>query len=343
MNKVLGALNLFRTAVFITAVSGMSWAFAEGEAGIISLRNQGHFIVGIETTPADNGAVTVSNQMYVGYQLVAEPKHPYPLILVHGGGAQASDWFSTPDGRDGFRDYFLAAGFDVYWVDRPGYGRSSTNTSYGELGPSADSSIISFLANSDHWPGDSSDYTDTSIINWLAGGSPGPYAGDAVSAADLAKLLERIGPAIIVTHSAGGMTGWWAMNANPGKVKGLMAIEAVGTYILENPVRGGLTFEPVLASEPALVADADGCMLQAAGSVSQVPAFVDKPIILVGAEHGLIQALPCGLKALQQAGADASYLYLPDHGFSGGGHFFTGDTNNGEIAELLIGVLSEIE
>lgn len=335
----LGSVFLLMSSIF-----GISSTFAEGEAGPISLRNQGHFFVGIEVSePAENGSVTVSNQMYVGYQLVAEPQHPYPLILVHGGGAQAADWFSTPDGRDGFRDYFLAAGFDVYWVDRPGYGRSATNITYGDLGPSADSSIISLLATSENWPGDSSDLRDQFVINWLAGGMPGPYAGDTVSAANLSELLDRIGPAIIITHSAGGMTGWWAMNANPDNVMGLMAFEAVGTYILENPVRSGLTFEPALADEPVLVADADGCELQADDSVSLVPAFIDKPIYLVGAEHGLIAALPCGLKSLQQAGADASYIYLPDHGFPGGGHFFTADINNGEIAELLIGILAEIK
>lgn len=344
MKSLIHTFRSFKViCLVLSAMLLQSPAFAEGEAGIISLRNQGHFIVGIETTPAANGGVTVSNQMYVGYQLVAEPKHPYPLILVHGGGAQASDWFSTPDGRDGFRDYFLAAGFDVYWVDRPGYGRSSTNSSYGELSPSADSSLISFLATSDNWPGDSSDPKDPSVINWLAGGSAGPYAGDAVSGNDLSLLLDRIGPAIVVTHSAGGMTGWWGVNQNPDKVMGLMAIEAVGSYILENPARGGLTFEPPLAAEPVLVEDADGCKLQAADSVSVVPAFVGKPVILVGAEHGLIQPLPCALKALQQAGADASYIYLPDHGFPGGGHFFTGDTNNGEIAKFLIGVLGDIK
>ena len=102
---------------------------AEGEAGIISLRGQGHFYVGIDVSEPDaNGGVTIKNQMFVGFQWPAEKLHPYPLILIHGGGGQATDWFSTPDGRDGWLDYFVAAGFDVYYVDRPGLGRSPTNS-----------------------------------------------------------------------------------------------------------------------------------------------------------------------------------------------------------------------
>ena len=120
-----------RSCLFTSLTLLAGWCsvvLAGGEAGIISLRDQGHFYVGgISSDAADNGSVQVYNQMFVGYQLPAEKQHPYPLVLVHGGGGQSTDWFSTPDGRDGWRDYFLAAGFDVYWVDRPGYGRPPTN------------------------------------------------------------------------------------------------------------------------------------------------------------------------------------------------------------------------
>ncbi|MDC0598341.1 alpha/beta fold hydrolase [Gammaproteobacteria bacterium] len=331
-------------AGLLFTILGASSVFAVGEAGPISLRAQGNFFVGLELTePAEDGSVMARNQMFVGYQLVAEPQHPYPLILIHGGGGQASDWFTTPDGRDGWRNYFLAAGFDVYWVDRPGYGRSPSTSAYGELGPGAPSSIISFLATSEHWPGDASNLTDPSVVNWLSGSMPGPYAGDEVAAADLAELLERIGPAIVITHSAGGITGWWGLDANSDNVAGLMAIEAAGSNILEENVRQGLTFAPALPEDFSTVTDSDGCALQADDAISLLPAFADKQIILVGAERGLIAALPCGLKTLQQAGAQASYVYLPDYGFEGNGHFMMADTNNGDIAQLLIEFLSQIE
>src|SRR4051812_24229863 len=83
-------------------------ASAGGEAGAISLRDQGFFWVGarpkVVEIPARQGGApgtghAIEGQMYVGYQLVAKKQHPYPLILVHGGGGQATDWMGTPDGR----------------------------------------------------------------------------------------------------------------------------------------------------------------------------------------------------------------------------------------------------
>lgn len=322
---------------------GINPAAAEGEAGPLSLRGQGHFYVGIETSePAENGSVTVRNQMYVGYQLVAEPQHRYPLILVHGGGGQSSEWFSTPDGRDGWRDYFLAAGFDVYWVDRPGYGRSPTNIKYGELGDSSNSSIITFLARSRHWPGDASNHLDPSILNWLAASPPGPTPGNEVAAAGLNALLDRVGPAILVTHSAGAISGWWALDRNPEQVAGVIAIEPAASNITSN-FREGLRFDPPLPSDFEPFTDEDGCALQPPDRVNSLPSFEGAAIRLVGSELGLIAGLPCAVKAFRQVGADVSYTYLPDKGFEGNGHFMMAETNNGEIAQVIIELAAAIK
>ncbi len=317
-------------------------ALAGGEAGVISLRDQGHFYVGGENTePAENGSVQVYNQMYVGYQLPAEKSHKYPLILVHGGGGQASDWFSTPDGRDGWRDYFLTAGFDVYWVDRPGYGRSPTNIRYGELAASANSSIINFLARSEHWPGDSQDPDDPAIVEWLSSSPPGPYAGDSIAAADISKLLERIGPAILVTHSAGAASGWLATDLNSDKVAGVIAFEP-GASNMTSSIREGLTFEPALAADFAPYKDAEGCEMQSPNNPSRLLNFAAVPVHLVGSELGLIAGLPCAVKVFQQAGVSVDYTYLPDLGFFGNGHFMMAEKNNGELAQIFIDLAASI-
>jgi pimeloyl-ACP methyl ester carboxylesterase len=315
---------------------------AEGEAGILSLRAQGHFYVGMEISePASNGAVAVRNQMYVGYQLPAERKHRLPLVLIHGGASQSTEWFSTPDGRDGWRDYFLADGFDVYWVDRPGFGRSPTNVSYGELKETGTSKIVSFLAEADHWPGDAEDGRDPSILAMLASSAPGPYAGNTVAAQGLAELLERIGPAILIAHSAGATSAWWAADMVPDRVAGIIAIEPGASNVITN-MRSGLHFEPPLPEDFSPVKGSDNCELQS-GTPSRLPHWKGIKVELVGSEHGLSDALPCAVQAFRQAGVAARYTYLPDLGLRGNGHYMMAETNNGEVVRVVIGLAEKME
>src|SRR5690606_23840213 len=125
----LSKLALATTLIGSTAISG---AHAFGEAGPIALRQMPGSQVGVTTEgPNAEGQYNVSGQSYVEFALTAEPSLPNPVILVHGGGGQSSDWFSTVDGRDGWRSYLLAAGIDTYWIDRPGLGRSPSNPNYG--------------------------------------------------------------------------------------------------------------------------------------------------------------------------------------------------------------------
>ncbi|MET0290991.1 MAG: alpha/beta fold hydrolase, partial [Steroidobacteraceae bacterium] len=217
LSAFIGCASLFAAAP----------ALAGGEAGAISLRDQGFFWVGARAKPtADGKGATIEGQMYVGFQLAANKKHPYPLVLVHGGGGQATDWMGTPDGRDGWLDYFLAAGFDVYFVDRPAHGRSPNNVAYGALRPPASTDFMSnaFLAQSKQYPGGGGPMTKENIQH-TASSEPGPTVSNAVLQANLAELLDKIGPAILVTHSAGGPSGWLSLAARPNLVKGILAIE----------------------------------------------------------------------------------------------------------------------
>src|SRR5688572_24677791 len=70
------------------------------------------------------GAFVSGQQMYVEYMIPSRVRHPFPVVLVHGGGGQGTDWMSTPDGRPGWLHYLVSEGFKVYVVDRPGHGRS---------------------------------------------------------------------------------------------------------------------------------------------------------------------------------------------------------------------------
>jgi len=289
--------------------------------------------------------------MYVGFQLPAEKGHPYPLVLVHGGGGQATDWMGTPDGRDGWLDYFLAAGFDVYFVDRPGFGRSPGNGRYGPPGPLPTTELIGnmFTARAPQYPGGGAPGS-TEVANHTASSEAGPTAANAVLQEDLAQLLDRIGPAILVTHSAGGPSGWLAMEARPDLVKGVLAIEPAGIVA---DVATLLTYSPALgageqvASEqrPAEAEGLDPCTLQPQGNVRTVPAFSGKKILFVGSPHSIFTAnIHCAARQFAQLGAETQLARLTDYGLEGNGHFMNEELNNGEIAtRVFIPWLAAIE
>jgi pimeloyl-ACP methyl ester carboxylesterase len=356
MRKITGLL-----ACSALMFSGL--ASAGGEAGPISLRDQGFFFVGARTKQVSDGRVgfgppgpgtALEGQMHVGFQLVAKKRHPYPLVLVHGGGGQATDYMGTPDGRDGWLDYFLAAGFDVYFVDRPAHGRSPNVRSYGELGgmPTTDFIANVFTLQSKQYPGGGA-ANSKEVIQHTASSEAGPTVSNAVLQENLAELLDRIGPAIVVTHSAGGPSGWLSLAARPDKVKGVLAIEpAMG--VLEN-LAPLITFKPALAAGetintvelPAEKAGLSPCRLQPQGNVRTVPAYAGKKILFVVSPQSTPMFTPtthCSVHQLNQLGADAKLARLEDFGLLGNGHFMNEELNNGDIAKkVFIPFLSSIK
>ena len=168
------------TGVALGAVVCAGPAVAGGEAGRLVLRDLGSKFVGFTTEKADNGSVNVINAMFVQYILPADRKHEYPIVMIHGGGGQGTDWMETPDGRDGWVDYFVADGWDVYVVDRPGHGRSQSNPSCGNgMVGTANSQLISRLSTSDPkvWPGGAPTPTNDAVVAWTASSATAPYCG----------------------------------------------------------------------------------------------------------------------------------------------------------------------
>ena len=329
-----------------------SAAFAGGEAGKLELRDFGSRFVGYTTQDAANGSVDVLNPMFVQYLLPARQRHRYPIVFVHGGGGQGTDWLETPDGRDGWVDYFVADGWDVYVVDRPGHGRSQSNPSCGNgqvrVGNSAPIARLSTSSPS-AWPGGEPTPKNPAVIGWTASSTTAPYCGDALAAQTISALLDDIGPAVLLAHSAGGGSTFRVPDLNPSKVVGVIGFEPAGA----NPVAQGFNNSPPLLTsfktEPALPANfaavlSNGCAMQG-DSPSRLVNYANLPIVLVATEMGTLphDALNCGASAWQQAGAKASAVYLPDRGLKGGGHFAMAQLDNAAYAKVFIELATQIE
>jgi pimeloyl-ACP methyl ester carboxylesterase len=339
-------LGLAAATVFAQA------AFAGGEAGKLELRDLGARFVGYSTRGADNGTVDVLNPLFVQYVLPARRRHAYPIVLIHGGGGQGTDWLETPDGRDGWADYFAADGWDVYVVDRPGHGRAQSNSDCGNgMVRVGNSAIISRLATSSPsvWPGGEPTPTNSAVIGWTASSTTAPYCGDALAAQTISALLDEIGPAVLLAHSAGGGSTFRVPELNPDKVVGIIGFEAAGS----NPVAPGFNNSPALITglktEPALPAGfsavvTDGCAMQGEPA-SRLVNYADLPIVLVASEMGTLdkRAIDCAANAWRQAGAQASAVYLPDRGLKGGGHFAMAQLDNAAYAKVFIELAAGIE
>ena len=340
MGAVMGAAGYATSAV------------AGGEAGELVLRDVGARFIGHTTEAADGGSVNVVNAMFVQYFLPADARHEYPVVMIHGGGGQGTDWLETPDGRDGWADYFVADGWDVYVVDRPGHGRSQSNAACGDgtVG-TANSAVISRLATSDAavWPGGAPTPTNDAVVGWTASSATAPYCGNALAARSLSALLDEIGPAILFAHSAGGGSTFRVPDLNPENVVGIIAFEAAGSH----PVAAGFGGVPPMADwivEPPLpedfeAVDRDGCAMQG-DDPGRLVNFGDVPVVLAGSEMGLRggpETLRCQAAAWRQAGVDATPVYLPDRGLPGGGHFAMAQLDNGDYARVFIELATEIE
>src|SRR5246127_3266386 len=124
------SLKICCTALLIILTAAMRPARAAEEPPM-SLARDGWFYVGGHMTKI-NDKQYMTGQMYVEYRIPARKSHPYPIIMVHGAFVSGTNYTGTPDGREGWAQYFVRQGYTVYVVDQVGKGRSGYLTAaYG--------------------------------------------------------------------------------------------------------------------------------------------------------------------------------------------------------------------
>jgi pimeloyl-ACP methyl ester carboxylesterase len=220
-------------------------------------------------------------QMYVEFWIPQRLCCPYPVIMIHGNWQTGTNFTGTPDGREGWAQYFLRRGYAVYVVDQVARGRSPHWTmSHGSVGPpDLDRVAYRFVAPKryNRWP------QAKLHTQWPGTGEPGDpffdqfYASQFPSIADnetsqrinrdsCVSLLDKLGPSIVLTHSQSGAYGWLIADARPKLVKALISIEPNGPPVYETALKGppdwfedigprktyGLGFQPLTYDPPLL-------------------------------------------------------------------------------------------
>lgn len=323
----------------------MFFAYPVHANGPITIKEQGSFYVnsdlevleypcGVSVPPipgyCDPGQIAV-NQMYVQYQIpIKKHRARHPVIMVHGGSHMGKTYESTPDGREGWRTLFLRAGFPVYVVDLPGRARSSFNPSQvNQALVEGDPSVIpgvgmrisvleriwSFYRFGPEYPtlNPDSQFPANSLTQYLSELIPntdGFVSQSEVEVNALVALLERIGPAIIITHSASGPDGLGTVVNRPELVKALVSVEPAGCSVNESDL-------PAFRQTPALTVFGD---------------FVSGN----GTWEGLYEGCQALAESINDAGGHAKIFQLPDIGIYGNSHMLMLEKNNKKTAHVII-------
>jgi pimeloyl-ACP methyl ester carboxylesterase len=260
------------------------------------------------------------------------------LVLVHGGGGQGLDWLATPDGRPGWAPELARRGHRVYTVDRPGHGRGAQWAgTLGAMGEPLDADGLAVLFRSPdgvhptahlqtQWPGDGGvPGSDPAILALQASCRSMPLDLAVAHALERqlgAELIDRIGPSVLFTHSAGAPAGWLIAAARPELVRAIVALEPFGPPF--RPAADGLPGLPHGLTAIAL----DG-------------ALDDVPVLLVTAEASLLGHFDAEVREyLAGVGADVTVLRLADHGVHGNGHGMIFERNHLQVLDLVMDQLA---
>lgn len=190
---------------------------------------------------------------------------------------------------------------------------------------------------------------------------PNTYETETLMKNAGAALLDKIGPAVLITHSQGGIYGWLWGDARPDLVKAIVSIEPAGPPFKESIMSPTakkpfgltslpLTFEPPVLDERVPLRT-QVKQISTSGSEKQVECVLQEdpprqlvnlskiPVLVETGEASYHAAYDhCTVEFLRQAGVSVEHMRLGqgDHvGIRGNGHMQFMEKNSDEIAEVL--------
>ena len=329
----------------------------------IVLQDQGSFTAGggvvtnpgtfdpIKLTP--DGQTIHGDFAYVQYQIPPNPRQ-YPLVMWHGGGQMAKTWETTPDGRDGFQNIFIRRGFSTYILDQPNRGRAGralqgiTIAPVPGPGPTGEQGIfVRFRIGiwPDYFPGVQFSRSPDALLSWWQQQTPstGP-ANDEVASDAGAAIFKKTGPAVLLSHSAGGYPGFRTAEKS-ANVKGIVSFEPVGW-----------TFPA--GEAPANIPTTAGDIVAQTVPLDQFLALTKIPVLLIYGDNipapdktsiypgidiwrGRLMMAQLFVNTINKHGGHADLLHLPDIGVRGNTHFAMSDLNNVKIADIVSAYLNK--
>jgi pimeloyl-ACP methyl ester carboxylesterase len=349
-------------------------AQAQQQGGPLVLAQSSYFFIGGKIDPAVQGSA-MTGHMYVEYMIPERQTHRYPIVMVHGGSQTGTNFTGTPDGREGWA---LRRGYAVYVVDQVARGRAA-NWSQAQ-GPVQTANLERMTQRfaaperfklwpqahlHTQWPGEAKP-SDPAFDQFWASQFPSLanfQKQQEINPPALVALLDKIGPAILLTHSQSGAFIWPVTDARPNLVKANIAVEPNGPpahdldltgapdWFADNPREKafGLAEVPIVYDPPVSSASrlefvrqekADGpdfarCWLQKEPA-RKLPNIAKVPMLIVSSEASYHAGYDhCTAAYLTQAGVKNTLLRLADRGIHGNGHMMMLEKNNQAIARVM--------
>jgi pimeloyl-ACP methyl ester carboxylesterase len=347
--------NRIRSLVALAALGAATTidrAADAAESAPLQIQAQGSFLVGgkVSTAPGNfdplkpsspDGQTYRGDHAYVFYQVPVKPRK-YPLVMWHGFGQFSKTWETTPDGREGFQNIFLRRGFSVYVIDQPRRGDAGRGMVEATIKPTPDEQnwfqVFRIGIWPNYYPGVQFSKDPAALDQYFRQMAPniGPFDMEVVTDAG-SKLIDRIGPAILVTHSQGGGPGWVTAIKN-SKVRGIVAYEPGSNFVFAE----GEVPPPQPSSSGAL--EGVAVPLVDFAKLTKIPIVIyygdnipKEPNTNPGVDGWRARLAMARLwrDAVNRHGGDVTVVHLPEIGIRGNTHFPFSDLNNREIADLM--------
>lgn len=275
-----------------------------------------------------NGEYAIE-QMYVQYFIPQDQKGALPLLLWHGGGLTGVTYETTPDGREGWLNYFLRKGWPVYNSDavergRAGWPATTPSPWMGKpvLVTAANAYERFRIGGDKSWNDDpekrkllpGNQFPADSIEQFARQFSPRWTTTDEPVMQAYLQLVDKVCPCVLLVHSQSGKFGFQAAQMRPDKIKALVAVE------------------------PAAVGnDQDVAMLKDVPTLMVYGDYIEQDsrwpkIRATGAQFA---------EAIRKAGGKVDEVDLPKVGIKGNSHMVMMDKNNMQVADLINNWLGE--
>lgn len=275
------------------------------------------------------------------YQIPEDDNH-LPLIFLHGYGQSRMGWMTTPDGREGWSDFFLKKGHSVFLIDQPRRGEAGQTSYAGTISNQTSDQtwytqfrIGTYINNEFTYNNQSqfprgADNLDQFFRQMTPDTGMDSQNGDqninvTLVANSVAQVIDKVysltgKKSILMTHSQGGMPGW-------------------ETALYTDNIASIIAIEPGMG--PTVDSDVYNALVQ-----KKIPiAFYYGDYIGVGDEYSSIPAASMWNMMRQSAytfaerykteGLTCNVYDLPNEGIYGNDHMMFQDLNSDVIAQHI--------